>query len=95
MAVDGLVIEGEYQFFAFQGQAGERVQIEVVGDTGFDPVLAVLDPNGEIILEADDNTNSLNPSVMMTLPENGTYQIRVNGYLSSGIFRATVAILYD
>lgn len=95
MAVDGSVIEGEYQFFAFQGQAGERVQIEVVGNTGFDPVLAVLDPNGEIILEADDNANSLNPSVMMTLPEDGTYQIRVNGYLSSGIFRATVAILYD
>jgi hypothetical protein len=42
-------------------------------------------------LEGDDSPNSLNPYVEVTLPADGTYQIRVNGYLSSGDFRVIVA----
>lgn len=97
LSVQGLVLEGEYEFFAFQGQSGQQVQIEVIAEglLGLDPVLALLNPAGEIILEADDTNDSLNPSATITLPDDGTYRIRVNGYLSSGEFTATVAILYD
>lgn len=97
LAVDGRVDDNAYQFYAFQGQAGQTLQIEVIAHTEqtFDPVLAVLNPSGEIILEADDNGSSLNPSTSITLPEDGTYQIRVNGYLSSGQFTLRVALLFN
>lgn len=97
LSVEALVLEGQYEFFAFQGQAGQQVRIEVVADdsSALDPVLAILNPAGDIILEADDTDSSLNPSAILTLPDDGTYRLRVNGYLSSGQFTATIAILYD
>ncbi|MEO1290297.1 MAG: pre-peptidase C-terminal domain-containing protein [Chloroflexota bacterium] len=97
LVIDDDVIEGQYQFYAFQGQAGQRVRIEAIadGETALDPVIAVLNPSGDIILEADDSPNSLNPSTFLTLPEDGTYQVRINGYLSGGDFILTVAQVYD
>ena len=95
--VDDSVAEGQYQFYAFQGQAGQRVHIEAIANAGelLDPVIAILNPDGDIILEADDSNGSLNPMTDLTLPDDGTYQVRVNGYLSGGQFTLRVAILFD
>lgn len=97
LVADDTVAEGQYAFYAFQGQAGQRVRIEVIANTGesLDPVIAILNPAGEIILEADDTDGSLNPVTDLTLPDDGTYRVRVNGYLSSGQFTLRVAILFD
>ena len=64
LSVDDSVVDGEYQFYAFQGLAGQRVLIEAIAmaDSNLDPVIALLNPAGEIILEADDNDDSLNPA---------------------------------
>ncbi|MGJ3237374.1 MAG: PPC domain-containing protein [Anaerolineae bacterium] len=96
LQASGQVDEGQYQFYAFQGQAGQRVQVQAVADdAGFDPVLALIDPQGTIIAEADDSDGTLNPRTTLTLPADGTYQVRVNGYLSQGAFTTRVAILFD
>ncbi|MEL6527725.1 MAG: PPC domain-containing protein, partial [Chloroflexota bacterium] len=97
LSVDDTVIENNYAFYAFQGQAGQRVRIATTADDTlvFDPVIAILNPDGDIIQEADDSDGTLNPNLTFTLPEDGTYQVRVNGYLSGGRFTLTVGILFD
>jgi hypothetical protein len=97
MDVEDLVTMGNYKFFAFQGQAGQEILIEVIAEDGsaLDPVLVLLAPSGGIIAEADDSNRSLNPSLRLSLPESGSYNLRVNGYLSEGRFRVRVALLLD
>ncbi len=97
LVVNDSVREGQYQFYAFQGQAGQKIRIDAIAsvDSVLDPVIAVLNPEGDIIAEADDTANSLNPQLTLTLPIDGTYQVRVNGYLSEGQFMLTVAQLFD
>lgn len=88
---------GEYGFYTFQAQAGQVLQIEVLanGNNDFDPVAALIDPNGDVIVEADDSEGSLNPIFSLTIPEDGTYSIRVNGYLSGGQFDLRVSLVLD
>ena len=92
MVMADTVEENAYTFYPFQGRAGQQLIIAVeAGSDGLDPVVALIAPDGQVIAEGDDSPNSLNPYVEVTLPADGTYQIRVNGYLSSGDFRVIVA----
>jgi len=88
MSVDDGVDANDYNFYVFQGQAGQQVRVRVNGKPGssFDPVAAVLAPDGTILVEGDDSEGTLNPLMFLTLPEDGTYSVRVNGYLSGGEF---------
>lgn len=94
--VDDEVQEGEYRFFPFQGIAGQRVRMQVIArpGTGLDPVAALIGPDGAVIAEGDDSSTDLNPQFSATLPSDGTYQLRVNGYLSSGAFEVIVERLF-
>ncbi|MBC7814305.1 MAG: PPC domain-containing protein, partial [Burkholderiales bacterium] len=81
-----------YCFYSFQGQAGSRVRVRVnaTTDTAFDPVAALLGPDGEVIAQGDDE-NGLNPLFTSQLPADGTYTVRVNGYgLAQGDFEVQV-----
>jgi hypothetical protein len=84
-----------YQFYVFQGQAGQTIRVQVIAapDSSLDPVVALIAPDGSMIAEADDN-NGLNPEMIVSLPQDGTYNVRVNGYLSSGRFDVFVALLF-
>jgi hypothetical protein len=86
-----------YQFYPFQGRAGTQVLIQVIAqpETNLDPVAALLDIEGIVIAEGDDTEGSLNPRFVATLPADGTYTVRVNGYLSSGDFVLTVESLFS
>ena len=94
--VEEEVAQGEYGFYPFQGIAGEQVRITVNGQvaSGFDPVAALIGPDGSVIAEGDDSDGTLNPRFMTTLPTDGTYQVRVNGYLSGGPFALVVERLF-
>jgi hypothetical protein len=96
LTVDDTVADGAYAFYPFQGQAGQQIEISVVteADNGFDPVAVLIGPDGSIIAEGDDSENSLNPRFVMTLSEEGTYTVRVNGYLRGGDFELSVVALY-
>ena len=66
--------------------------IRVVAAPGstLDPVAALLGPDGTVIAENDDGGSNLNVRFYADLPEDGTYTVRVNGYLSSGAFELLV-----
>lgn len=96
LTLDDSVPAETYRFYTFYGRADQRIQIDVTGQSaGFDPVLALIAPDGSTIAEADDSNGTLNPSLTVTLPAEGTYQVRVNGYLSAGDFLLTVLELFD
>lgn len=94
--IDDTVPENEYQFYTFQGTAGQRVQIRVEAhdDSPLDPVAALLAPDGRVIAQADDSGGTLNPNFVTVLPVDGTYSVRVNGYLSGGSFDLIVSLLF-
>lgn len=94
--VEDAVAEGQYGFYPFQGVAGQQVRIHVIGQvaSGFDPVAALIGPDGSVIAEGDDSDGTLNPRFTTTLPSDGTYQVRVNGYLSGGPFELIVERLF-
>ena len=52
----------------------------------FDPVAVLFDAEGNVIGEGDDSDGTLNPNFTVTLPRDGAYTLRVNGYLSGGAF---------
>ncbi len=96
LAVDDAVTGDAYRFYPFLGQAGQRVRVRVTSTSGasFDPVAALIGPGGEMLIEQDDNGLLLDPEFTLTLPEDGTYQVRVSGYQSGGHFVVTVDALF-
>jgi hypothetical protein len=80
-----------YQFYPFQGRTGQQIRISVIAlEDGFDPVAALVRGDGEVLIEVDDTDGDLNPTFAYTLPSDGTYNIRVNGYRQGGEFRLLV-----
>ena len=70
-----------YLYYPFQGESGRHIHIRVEAlDASFDPVAALLDPDGNEIASGDDSEGSLNPDFEALLPVDGTYMLRVNGY---------------
>ncbi|MBC7871477.1 MAG: pre-peptidase C-terminal domain-containing protein, partial [Chitinophagaceae bacterium] len=70
-----------------------RIRVLATDGTTFDPVAALLDPAGTVIAEADDS-EGLNPVMTLELPADGTYSVRVNGYLTSGAYTVLVEELF-
>lgn len=85
----------EYRFYRFYGLKGQTVNISLVPRSGsnLDGIAVLLDENGSEIAQGDDD-NGLNPNFMATLPNDGTYTVRVNGYLTDGNFELVVKWLY-
>ncbi len=95
MTVYDSIAQNEYAFYPFQGYVGQKIEVEIIGQTdGFDPVVALVSPNGDVLIEADDSPNSLNPIFRFTIPADGVYRLRVNGYLSSGDFLVLIRELF-
>ncbi len=96
LTADDVAEQGEYLFYPFQGRVGQMVQIRVIAepDSGFDPVAVLLAPDGTVLVENDDSDGSLNPHILIELLEDGTYNVRVNGYLTGGAFEVIVEVLY-
>lgn len=93
VSLDGAVAPGEYVFVPFYGLAGQVVTISVesAASSLLDPVASLIAPSGQSIGSSDDaSPETLNAYFEATLPEDGTYQVRVNGYLSGGQFSLRV-----
>lgn len=95
LSVEDVVYITQYNFYPFYGDSGQTVEIAVIAkpNSNLDPVLAVLDAEGNVIAEADDSDGTLNPRLVLRLPANGQYTARVNGYLSGGAYDITVKTL--
>lgn len=86
----------QYQLYPFYGRAGQQIRVVIEATDGaFDPVGALIAPDNMILVEVDDSNNSLNPDFTYTLPTDGTYNIRVNGYMTGGLFRLIVYELWN
>ncbi|GAB1422199.1 hypothetical protein MASR2M15_24150 [Anaerolineales bacterium] len=88
--------ENQYQFYVFQAKAGQRfrIRLNAIAGSPLDPVLAVIDPAGKTIAEADDSNGTLNPELEIIIPRDGSYSLRVNGYLTSGAFQLFLEWLF-
>jgi len=96
LAYDDSVSANAYGYYSFYAQAGTPVEVLVkaVPGSSLDAVAALLAPDGSVIAEGDDEDANINPRFTATIPADGTYRVRVNGYLTSGAFTLTVNALY-
>jgi|GEM_PF-6008419 len=62
----------------FEGLTDEFVGISL--DSSIDLQFAIRAPNGDEIAYVDDSNGSLNPEIILQLPQNGTYQIYVTPF---------------
>jgi hypothetical protein len=97
LSFDDTVGANNYQYYLFYGQAGTQVEIRVAAQPGspLDAVAALMGPDGNVIAQGDDEDAAINPRFTATLPVDGTYRVRVNGYLTSGTFTLTVKQLFS
>jgi len=81
-----------YQEYTFEGRAGQSVTINLASQD-FDPYLALVDPNDQVVGENDDVSQS-NPNAALTvsLRRTGTYKVIVNSYDKSGRGRYLLTI---
>lgn len=80
------VLEGDgsrYREHSFQGAAGQRVTIRLES-RDFDTYLFLLDSDGNVLAQNDDDTTSTNSEIVATLPRTGTYYIIANAYDANG-----------
>lgn len=80
--VAGVSKKEDADYYAFDGVAGERVSVEIegirLGDTLFDPAIALLDPAGFELGSCDDQSLlRQDASISVLLPRAGRYTVRV------------------
>jgi hypothetical protein len=75
--------------WVFDGQAGQSVTIHVNAQGDADPRAKLLDPDGNVIAEDDDGGGGYNSLITATLPETGTYTVRVDVF-SEGAYSVSV-----
>ncbi len=73
-----------YNEYNFEGQAGQAVTIRLESND-FDPYLALFSPDGQLVGENDDASQTDKNSLLnVTLPITGDYRVVVNAYDSTG-----------
>ena len=97
LVLDDALSLDEYRFYSFQGRLGQRVRVQVRAfpGSGLDAVAVLIDPQGREIAQGDDSPNSLDVDFVALLPADGSYQVRVNGYLSEGAYEVRVSALLE
>jgi hypothetical protein len=80
-----------YDVFTFEGQAGQRILIELDSDD-FDPYLMLQFPGGELV-QNDDSSNASQSLIRAAIPETGTYEITVTSFagLETGNYSLAVS----
>ncbi|MBT9313060.1 trypsin-like peptidase domain-containing protein [Leptothoe kymatousa] len=68
-----------FNVHSFEGQAGQRISI-TMSSRQLDSYLLLYGPNQEYLGENDDNSNSRNARLDITLPNSGTYLVFANSY---------------
>ena len=86
----GTLIEGRIDdttsraAYTIAGARGTIVRVQLTAINGdLDPVLAIFDPAGNLIINRDDSAESRNIDFTLTFQENGTYQVIVGRFAYS------------
>ena len=81
-----------YREYTFEGRSGQSVAISIESRE-FDPYVALFAPNGRLVAENDDASDSTkNAFLSVTLPATGRYRVIVNAYDASGRGRYTLTV---
>lgn len=81
-----------YDEYTFEGRAGQSVTI-TLESSDFDTYVALFAPNGRLVGENDDRSDSDNNATLtVTLPVSGRYRVIVNAYDSTGQGRYTLTV---
>ncbi|MBE6370427.1 MAG: hypothetical protein E7056_09790 [Lentisphaerae bacterium] len=94
-AVNGQILPGETDSFTFDAVKGEQLNFKLrgryfnafIGDGvpgHFQAVLEVTGKNGQVVAYADDHFFDPDPALSFTVPENGTYTLKVRDALYRG-----------
>ncbi len=62
-----------------EGRRGEVLLVEMTSDV-FDSYLQILDPEGDVVAQGDDQAGDTNALAVLYLDDRGTYTIRANAY---------------
>lgn len=73
-----------YESYSFQGTVGQVVTIDLKA-TGFDTLLALFDPSGEILDVNDDGPSGTDSQIVAELPVTGTYVILATSFEAAPI----------
>ena len=68
-----------FDLYAFQGKAGQQVQIDMTSRQ-IDSYLILIAPNGRELAQDDDSGGGANARIVATLPDSGTYLLMANSY---------------
>lgn len=83
----GTVGEFRSSSYTIQVNAGQTVTIVVLGVEGFDSILRVIDPLGNILAEVDDVGETVDPRAYFVAVTSGLYTIEISGFEgASGTF---------
>lgn len=66
-----------FKVYRFQGQAGQRIRIDMISRE-IDPFLILVMPNGRELAQDDNSGGSKNARIQATLPQSGTYFLIAN-----------------
>ncbi len=97
----GSVDTGNTYSYNFTAQAGDWVTITARGlSQGFDPYISLLDANGNVLIDNDDNGSGYGALAFLDaqipnyhITESGTYTVEVSGYDAGGSFGLTIGTL--
>ena len=95
-----------FAIYRFEGEEGQLVRINLVGGLASDrspdqlqtgsslinPVVVLVDPNGEIIAQQPEQSDVANALIRMNLPMTGTYSILVTSATVGGGGRYTLTL---
>ncbi len=68
-----------FEIYSFQGQAGQRIQIDMVSQE-IDPFLILISPNRSQLAQDDNGGGNKNARIVGRLPSTGTYLVIANSY---------------
>lgn len=80
-----------YDRYVFEGQAGQRIKIELTS-TSFEPYLALMDRDGTELISSSADADTRTARIEITLSYTGRYHIRVNSLHKDGTGRYTLKI---
>ncbi len=69
--------------YSFEGEAGQIMTIELQSEE-FDPMLLLKGPDGEVLTSNDDYGGTLNSTIVIELPEPGTYSAVASSFSGLG-----------
>jgi tetratricopeptide (TPR) repeat protein len=69
--------------YTFEGVANQVMTIELKS-ADFDPMLTLKGPNGEVLTSNDDYGGTLNSTIVLTLPESGSYSAVATSFSGGG-----------